>query len=407
MNPNRFYQALIGVLVMVLFVGLGLDAAGRLTVVSPRDLLSLVYRETITPEELTVRYDERQLRVLLIPGHDNESGGAAFRGRSEADLNLRLAEELFRLLSANDHLTVFTARDFATGEYVPAIENYFAENRGEIVAAVEELKQEFAERVAAGEFRLADPSVHHNFALPEAAFRLHGLNAWANDQDIDLTLHLHLNDVPKRRSGEAGRYGGFAIYIPERQYGNARASAVLAQNIFDQLKKFFPVSNLPGEQAGIIEDQELIAVGPYGSRDGAAALIEYGYIYEPLFSRPELFDWAARELALQTYNGVMNYFDLAAARSATALLPYRFEDDLEFGDEGPAVLALQKALDEAGLYPPAGESPSDCPPSGLFRYCVREAVADFQARHGLAAVGRVGPETRAKLNELFGSEASK
>ena len=32
--------------------------------------------------------------------------------------------------------------------------------------------------------------------------------------------------------------------------------------------------------------------------------------------------------------------------------------------------------------------------------------SDLQAKHGLPQVGRVGPATRAKLNEVFGGQSS-
>jgi len=42
------------------------------------------------------------------------------------------------------------------------------------------------------------------------------------------------------------------------------------------------VSNISGENRGIIEDQKLIAIGAYNTLDPAVLFMEYGYIH-PIF----------------------------------------------------------------------------------------------------------------------------
>lgn len=83
---------------------------------------------------------------------------------------------------------------------------------------------------------------------------------------------------------------------------------------------------------------------------------------------------------------------------------YVFNRDLEFsptvayGDKD--VIALQDILKYEGLFPKNIES------TGYFGSITRDAVGDFQVKHGVVApggegYGRVGPRTRAKLNELY------
>jgi N-acetylmuramoyl-L-alanine amidase len=364
-------------------------------------VLSLVYQETITPRQMDERYERKRFRIALVPGHDNELGGAQFHDSREADVNLRIAEEIAKLLQAEGHFQVYSVRDFVTGDYIEQIKQYFAENAAQINEEKEAKRREFEGYVATGEVALRQPPVSHNFAHPTAAFRLRGINAWANENRIDLTLHIHVNDVAGRRAGRTAPYNGFSIYIPEGQFPNARASRVLAETLLPQLQKVIPVSNLPGESGGIIEDQELIALGSYATRKGAAVLVEYGYIYEAPFWKAGIREVMARELALQTYAGIVSYFDDQLKVPETAILPYEFNEDLEYGAEGHNVLALQRALKEEGLYPPPGRNLNDCPITGVYRDCVRDAVANFQGRYKMPPVGTVGPATRAVLNERY------
>lgn len=364
-------------------------------------VLSLVYQETITPRDLTQHYERKRFRIMLVPGHDNEYSGAQFQNSREADVNLRIAEEIAKRLQAEGHFLVYSARDFQTGNYIPEIQEYFAENGASINQNKEEKQREFEGYVASGEIKLLNPPVKHNFAHPVAGFRLRGINAWANEKNIDLTLHIHVNDIAGRRSGRTAKYSGFSIYIPESQYPNARASRVLAEALRPRLEEILPVSNLPGEAAGVIEDQELIALGSYATREGAAVLVEYGYIYEAPFWKPGVREAMAEELGLKTYTGIMAYFDDKLKVPETALLPYEFNEDLDYGAEGHAVLALQRALKEEGVYPPPGRDLNDCPITGVYRDCVREAVANFQGRYKLPLAGTVGPATRAVLNERY------
>jgi len=74
-----------------------------------------------------------------------------------------------------------------------------------------------------------------------------------------------------------------------------------------------------------------------------------------------------------------------------------FNSDLQFGDEGEAVLRLQELLaSDPEIYP-------EKLISGYYGSLTRAAVRRFQTKHGLPAVGRVGPQTRAKLAEVFSS----
>lgn len=69
-----------------------------------------------------------------------------------------------------------------------------------------------------------------------------------------------------------------------------------------------------------------------------------------------------------------------------------FAETLTVGSSGPQVFALQSLLQCLGFFP------ADVTPNGKFGPTTEAAVRKFQAAHGLAAPGSVGPDTRAALN---------
>lgn len=73
-----------------------------------------------------------------------------------------------------------------------------------------------------------------------------------------------------------------------------------------------------------------------------------------------------------------------------------FASDLELGMSSDDVLRLQALLASNKEIYPEGLV------TGYYGSLTREAVRRFQAKYGLAQVGRVGPQTRAKLDEVFG-----
>ena len=98
------------------------------------------------------------------------------------------------------------------------------------------------------------------------------------------------------------------------------------------------------------------------------------------------------------------------------LLNFRFEEqaqpkprhtfniDLEFSAiiiYNPEVIALQDCLKYEGLFP------NNVISTGYFGAVTKKAVQEFQVKHWIVAIdgpgyGRVGPKTRAKLNEIYG-----
>lgn len=84
---------------------------------------------------------------------------------------------------------------------------------------------------------------------------------------------------------------------------------------------------------------------------------------------------------------------------ATIVSPV-FNKDLSFGNRSDDVRRLQELLKQDSSIYPEGTV------SGYFGPATRAAVRQFQKKYGLPQVGRVGPATRAKLQEIFGTAAA-
>ena len=355
---------------------------------------TLIFPEKVTPENLTVKFKAgEKIKVLIAPGHDNDSWGAGFTGIKEADLNLEAGERLFNYLKQDFRFEVFITRD--KNGYVSNFEKYFKEESSLILEFRNFWQNLFRTAIWTG---LVEPKEkeYHGTASDEASLKLYGINKWANENNIDIVLHLHFNDYPGRRFNKEGIYSGFSIYVPEKQLPNSRASLAIAGPVSAQLNKYFSSSDLPQEKATIIEDQELIATGSNASLSSASLVIEYGYIYQKEFISPSLRPLVLKELAFQTYSGIKKYFEPESRISnfKTSLLPYKWSRPLSLKERSVDVLALQAVLTNENLY--------NCHLSGYFGNCTEAATREFQEKYGIEPIGVVGPQTLKKLNEIYG-----
>ena len=350
--------------------------------------------------------NSRRLRILLVPGHDNEFWGTQFRGLKESVMTLELGKRLLQLLISDGEFEVITSRD--EEGYNPNLASYFSSEKSGILEFAKGKKQIMNDLISDGKLSTKTDGVYHNDAPSHVVVRLYGINKWANENNIDLVVHLHFNDYPRKNKSAAGKYSGFSIYVPERQYSNSRASKAVADEVFKQLKVYYSESNMPKESVGVVEDQDLIAIGSFNTLDPASILIEYGYVYESQFLEKDVRTKVIQDLATQTYIGIRNFLggsvSNAAGKFNTAFLPHTWLEPLATGvRNSPSVLSLQAALILEGLYPPEGRSKRDCPLTGTFGKCTELSLASFQQKYGLAdEPGKLGEDTLKKLNELYG-----
>ena len=356
----------------------------------------------------SLKKSEEKVRVLIVPGHEPGYGGAEFGLLRERELSLELSNYLVGFMKNNQHYDVIVSRDAKS--WNPVFAKYFRDGWDEISAWDKAAHQEISRLIAIGDHKKVSSKVIHNTAPTNVALRLYGMTKWANENDVDIIIHVHLNDYPNHPRAQAGKYSGFAIYVPESQYDNSTTTKALAESVFKRIVKYNPVSNFPGESSGIIEEPDLIAVGANNTSDAPSMLIEYGYIYEPQFVNPLLRKAALRDLAFQTYLGLQDFFDPKAvvgdsAAFDTLLVPTKWNAEIsKTSTSSPEIYALQTALVIDGLYPPKDKKLIDCPRTGSLGPCTLQALDDFQRRYGITdEKGTLGPKTRSVLNSRFGT----
>jgi N-acetylmuramoyl-L-alanine amidase len=319
-------------------------------------------------------------------------------------MTVELAEYLRAFLSNNPHYEVVVPRD--KNNWNPIFQKYFDEKWNDIVTFLKNNKNEMIRLVNNGVVTRMSDGVGHIAVPNDVAIRLYGINKWVNENKIDIAIHIHFNDYPRRYQNQPGKYNGFAIYVPERQYSNSTTTLAIADKVFKRLAKYNAISNLPKEESGVIEEQELIAIGSHNTLDAPSMLIEYGYIYEPQFNDPKIKEATMKDLAFQTYLGLQDFFggenDISNAYD-TLMLPYKWSGDITKDKSNKEdVLALQTALIVDGFYPSKGKTKNDCPRTGTFGPCTIEALTNFQKIYEINnEKGRVGQLTKSVLNSRY------
>jgi N-acetylmuramoyl-L-alanine amidase len=372
----------------------------------------ILARKPKTVEEIKARYipsSPKKVRILIVPGHEPSYGGAEYPGLKERNLNIEISESLEKLLKANGRYEVVMTRTAAG--WNPAFDTYFRQEMDNIISWKKTAQAETAHLLSIGKMELVPPPVFHNDAPTDVAHRLYGITKWANENDVDIAIHVHVNDYPGHPWGVPGEHNGIAIYVPDSQLGNSSTTIAIASSVFKRLNRYNPVSTLSGEKKGIIEEPELIAVGVNNTSVAPSMLIEYGYLYEPQYTNADIREEAVNDLAFQTYLGLQDFFGSGndVTRSYDTLtLPRTFNRHMsKTGYTSDDAFALQSALILEGAYPPSPKTMNDCPRTGKFGPCTIEALEKFQKKYGIYdEVGFVGIRTLNILNKLYSGRAT-
>lgn len=298
---------LVGIALWML-LGLSIQTgAFHLVYTQISQMASVFFVDSSTPEILHKAYADarrgEKFKILIVPGHDDVASGAVFGGLREADLALAVGEKLNEAFKRDERIEATLARD--SNGYLPGLAFYFSEYRQEILNYRAVQTAQMRQYLASGEIA-SNVVVNHNYAPSEVAIKLYGINKWANEQGFDLVLHLHFNDVPRPDRSRPGWPTGFALYVPERQFSNAKGSMAVAEAIKKRLMELYRPSTLPQEAQNPVEDQELIAVGSNNSLDASSVLVEYAYIYEPVVQYGAA-DTTFAQTAEMTYKGVEDF----------------------------------------------------------------------------------------------------
>lgn len=345
-----------------------------------------------------------KIKLLIVPGHEPGFGGAEYKNLKEREMAVELAGYLNDFLNNNTRYAITLAR--TNTAWNPALERYFSTNWNEIKKFNNDQKEEMKRLIGLGKITRVYDGLIHNKAPTDVALRLYGINKWSNENAIDIALHIHFNDYPRKNMNKPGDYSGFTIYVPDKQYSNAATTEAIANSIFKRLEKFLPVSNFPPEDSGVVEDQDLVAIGSHNSADAASMLIEYGYIYEPQFEDEAVRHAILKEMAYQTYLGLQDFFNErkdAVLINTTTLLPSVWPLEISAAQENPLdILGLQAGLTIEGAYPPSGETKNSCPLTGHFGPCTNESVTNFQKKYSIQnEYGKAGAQTLLKLSQLL------
>lgn len=353
----------------------------------------------------------KKVRVLLVPGHEPGYGGAEYGSLKEREMTVELAQDLRQFLQANSRYEVFMTRDNSSWNLI--FDNYFKSQWDAITAWVQAHKDEVTHMTRLGLYHPVISPVIHNSAPTDIATRLFGISKWANENDIDIVIHVHFNDYPGHGQKNPGTYSGFTIYVPQKQYSNSTTTQALADTVFKRLSKYNPVSDLSGESGGVVPDPDLIAVGAFNSVNAASMLIEYGYIYEPQFTDDSLHAATIKDLAFQTYLGLQDFFDKRNAvsmsgSSDTLIMPKSWTNPITEKDDSPQIFALQTALLLDGDYPPQNKTMNDCPRTGSLGPCTKAALDLFQRKYGVTGEkGIAGSKTLQELNRMYTDQSQR
>jgi len=373
-----------------------------------QNLAAVFLHESITITDLKSRYDgagqgKTKVRVLIVPGHEPAYGGAEYKDLNEGDMNVELAGYLEKFLKNDSHYDVMLSR--GVNGWDRALSAFFNESSEKISRFINENHDNMLHLVNNGSVVKVMDGIKHSKAPKDVALRLYGINMWADENKIDVLIHVHFNDYPRKNAGMLGKYSGFAIYVPERQYSNATTTRALADAVYKRLAKYNPTSDLPKEKAGVIEEQDLIAIGSNNTLEAPSMLIEYGYIYESQFADSKVRKLVLKDLAFQTYLGMGDFFGDRGTAYAydTLLLPYVWDSTFtRIKSDKNDVLALQTALMAEGLYPVSPKNKNDCPRTGTFGECTSSALEEFQRKYGIKSEkNMVGKETAKVLNRLY------
>ncbi len=341
------------------------------------------------------------VKILIVPGHDDQHSGAVYGDFQEAYMNLVLARKIGEMFASDPLFDVTVARDW--DGYIPELAKYFDENKRGIEFFIRTHKKKTERALDAGDI---DPTtgVSHNDAPALAAYRLYGINRWAGEQDFDMVIHVHFNDEPGRKWNVPGEYSGYSIYIPSKELPNHTESRKLGDAVGARLKQSIYMSNLPNEkenslESGVIPDFKLIAIGSNRTLEIPSILVEYSYIFEPSVSA-QFLDLSTGLMAEATAIGIRDYS--LGTQSTDKNLTYSWLGKvIEDKEARVETAALQYALYELDFYPPLSKTRENCPITGIFGPCTKQAVKNFQVSQGLKADGVVGAHTIGVLNYLF------
>lgn len=245
--------------------------------------------------------------ILIVPGHDTDTGGASFKNVYERNLVVDLADNISTLLDNNPKYKIIVARDKQV--WNPIFADYFINNQQAIIDFKNQHQANYKLLTDSGQKKIIHDAATHSTVDQKTAIELYGINKWADENDVNLIVHLHFNSSPRKNMNLPGPYHGFNIFIPEKQRVNNATSRNIAERIYKELEKKFTPETSGNNYSSLFEDQGLIALGASDTLTKPAILIEYAYVYEKMLIINTSQKQAIEQMAEQTVLGIQNYFN--------------------------------------------------------------------------------------------------
>ena len=287
-----YFIIISGILILVFFFAHTNPVKKNINV-----LKSVIIAPVVTPA--------KSFTILIVPGHDTDTGGASFKNIYERNLVVDVADNISTLLNKDSKYKVIVARNKQV--WNPIFANYFIDKERAILDFKNQHQVFNKLLIASGQKKAISDSATHSIVDQKTAIELYGINKWADVNNVDLIIHLHFNSSSRKNMNLPGTYHGFDMFIPESQRVNSVTSRVIAEDIYKELqKKFTPESN--SKHNSLFEDQSLIALGASDTLTKPAILIEYGYIYEKMLQSTITREKALEQMAEQTVAGIQDYF---------------------------------------------------------------------------------------------------
>jgi N-acetylmuramoyl-L-alanine amidase len=253
--------------------------------------------------------ESKVVKILIVPGHDQDFPGAKYKNLREADMAVAVALQLEKFLAQDPNIKVTVSRN--NEGYLPALLDYFANETLAVNKFIADHSLQMKKKLIQGTVTIPAKQVPHGNASKTSLYRLYAINKWATEQKYDLIIHIHFDDEGSRRVTTKGKYSGYSVYVPDSNLLGSEPSKDLGTTIALRLKRDFKKSTMPYEQKkadanGVISDMKLIALGANKTVAIPRVLIEYAYIYDPLVS-PKNFPLSSDVMAAATDYGIHDF----------------------------------------------------------------------------------------------------
>lgn len=263
------------------------------------------YKTTNMAPNISTPIIGKPFTILIVPGHDTNIGGASYKNLYERDLVVDVADNIATLLNQDPKYKVIIARNKRV--WNPIFANYFISEKQAILDFKNQHQVADKLLIASGKEKVITNVGTHTTASQKTAIELYGINKWADENNVDLIIHLHFNSSTLRDPLLPDPYHGFNMFIPDKQRINAPTSRIIAEYIYNELQKEFSPETSGNNYNSLYEDQSLIALGASNTLNKPALLIEYAYLYEKMLQTYKTRQQALEQMAKQTVAGIKDY----------------------------------------------------------------------------------------------------